>query len=61
MQENDGGKPSATTSPPWGWGKTAQVIRLAARLNRMLEQARILREMEELGVPALDNRQKPKP
>ena len=60
MQENDDGKPTATTEPPWGWGPRAEISRLtgqtvllAARLNRMLALSAELREMKRIGIPAL--------
>jgi hypothetical protein len=59
MQDGDA-KPTATKMPPWGWGTEAEVHRLAARLNRLLAESRMLREMEALGVPAIDRRQKPR-
>ena len=56
--QDDGGKPTATRMPPWGWGTEAEIHRLAARLNRLLAEARLLREIEALGVPAIDRRPK---
>ena len=62
MQENDHGKqPTASKMPPWGWGTEAEVIRLAARLNRLLMEARLLREIQELGVPAIAPEPEPSP
>ena len=55
MAASDDDKPTATSSPPWGWARyrNPEIERLAARLNRLLAEARTLREMEELGVPAI--------
>lgn len=54
-------KATATTEPPWGWramtaaevNRLLEVRLLSARLNRLIEEARALREMEAIGVPAI--------